>query len=323
MLSVKNFLVATVLTAGILFLSGSAVAYSGIQTVMGDEVTISGYATSGPYVYLFLTGPNLPENGVALHDITMRADQGGFTKVSVDGDDHWTYTWHTGSINGRLDEGTYTVWVVSDPNDRSNLATADFRTITVTLGKPFVTVDTPVQPGTMDLQSVPDGASVTVNGDYRGKTPLQISSLSPSTYAVTFSRSGFVDLTTQVAVQGGKNSEVIATLQPKTGTLAVNSSPPGARVLLDGTNAGLSPVVFANISAESHTVGLEKDGYTAVSRGVSISAGQVTSLEISLDPVTTATPAPTTARSAGLVPAMAGAFCIIILGVACNRHRKQ
>src|SRR5512136_1669028 len=138
--------VTSVLIAALLFL-GSAAANPGIQTVMGDEVTISGYATSGPYVYLFLTGPNLPENGVALHDISKRADQGGFTKVSVDGEDHWTYTWHTGSIGGRLDEGTYTIWVVSEPADRSNLDYADFRTISVTLGKPYVSVETPVQPG--------------------------------------------------------------------------------------------------------------------------------------------------------------------------------
>jgi hypothetical protein len=322
MVSFNKSLAIPVFIAGVLLLSSSVVAYSGIQTVMGDEVTISGYATSGPYVYLFLTGPNLPENGVALHDITKRADQGGFTKVSVDGDDRWTYTWHTGSINGRLDDGSYTVWVVSGPNDRSRLATADYRTITVTLGKPSIAVDTPVQPGTMDLQSVPDGASVTVNGEYRGKTPLVISGLSPSTYTVTFSRSGFVELSTQVTVQGGKNSEVIATLRPKTGTLVVNSTPPGARVLLDGVSAGLSPVVLENISADDHTVGLEKDGYIAATRKVSIIAGQANHVEVSLDPVTVTT-TPTTARAAGLVPALAGAFCIIVLGIACNSNRKH
>jgi len=310
----KPFLITSVLIAAVLFLNGSATAYSGIQTSMGDEVTISGYATSGPYVYLFLTGPNLPENGVALHDITKRADKGGFTKVSVDGDDRWTYTWHTGSINGRLDEGTYTVWVVSSANDRSNLATADFRTIAVTLGKPFVTVDTPVQPGTMDLQSVPDGASVTVNGDYCGKTPLMISSLAPSTYEVTFSRFGFIDLNTQVTVQAGKNSEVIATLQQKTGTLVVNSTPPGTRMLLDGTNAGTAPRMLGNISAGNHTVMLEKDGFVAVTRNVEIVAGQTYAVDIVLVPVTAAVPQ--TTRAAGLVPAMAGAFSVIILGVA-------
>lgn len=320
MVSGKKPLAIMVLTA-ILFLSGTAAAYSGIQAVMGEEVTISGYASSGPYVYLFLTGPNLPENGIALHDVTKRADEGYFTKVSVDGDDRWSYTWHTGSINGKLDEGTYTIWVVSGPNDRSRLAQADYRTIAVTIGKPTISVDTPVQPGTMDLQSVPGGASVTVDGNYRGTTPLVISGLSPGTYAVTFAKSGYVDLSTQVIVQAGGNSEAVATLQPKTGTLAVNSTPSGARVQLDGAFAGLSPVVLENISADSHTVGVEMDGYTAASRTVSIAVGQVNPVDVSLIPVPT-TVIPAATRAAGPVPAIVGALCLIILGAAGSRRNR-
>jgi hypothetical protein len=318
MVSLKKPLVITMLIAGILFLGGGAVASPGIQTVLGDDVTIAGYSAAGPYVYLFLTGPNLPVNGVALNDITKRADQGGFTLVSVDGDDHWTYTWHTGSVGGRLDEGTYTVWVVDGPNDRSRLAEADFQTIAVTLGEPFVSVGTPVQSGGMNLQSVPDGASLMVNGEYRGKTPLNISGLSPGNYAVTFSRFGFMDFSTQVPVEQGKIAEVTATLQPKTGTLTVNSTPPGARVLLDGVVAGISPVVLENISADNHTVMLEKEGYLTAAREVRITAAQVSAVEISLDPV----PVSTT-RAAGLVPATAGAFCVILLGVAYRCHQRQ
>jgi hypothetical protein len=320
MVSGKKSLAIMVLTA-ILFLSGTAAAYSGIQAVMGEEVTISGYASSGPYVYLFLTGPNLPENGIALHDVTKRADQGYFTKVSVDGDDRWSYTWHTGSINGKLDEGTYTIWVVSGPNDRSRLAQADYRTIAVTIGKPSITVDTPVQPGTMDLQSVPGGASVTVDGEYRGKTPLVLSGLSPGMYEVTFSRFDYREQSVPVSVERGKTSEVIATLQQKTGALAVNSSPSGARIQLDGAYAGLSPVVLENISADNHTVGVEMDGYTAASRTVSIAAGQVNPVDISLVPVP-APVIPATTRAAGLVPAIVGALCLIILGTAGSRRNR-
>jgi hypothetical protein len=318
MIQKKTYPAITVLIMSVLLLAGSAAAYSGIQTVMGDEVTISGAATSGPYVYLFLTGPNLPENGVALHDITKRADRGYFTKVSVDGD-RWSYTWHTGSINGKLDEGTYTLWVVSGPNDRSRLAQADYRTISVTLGKPFIAVDTPAQPGSMDLQSVPDGASVTVNGDYRGKTPLMVSGLSPSTYTVMFSRAGFLDMSAQVIVQGGRNSEVIANLQPETGSLAVNSTPPGARVLLDQTYAGLSPVVVENTTAGNHTVTLEKDGYVTAARQVSLTAGQNTPVDVVLVPVPTAVPPAT--QSAGLVPALAGA-AVAVLVLLAHSHRR-
>jgi len=321
MISDRTSLAISVLIAGILFLAGSAAASPGIQAAMGEDVTISGYSTAGPYVYLFLTGPNLPVNGVALNDITKRADQGGFTKVSVDGEDHWSYTWHTNSINGRLDDGIYMVWVVDGPNDRSRLSTADYRTISVMLGKPSISIDTTVQPGGMDLQSVPDGASLVINGEYRGKTPLKISGLSPGNYAVTFSRFGFMDMSIPVPVEQGKIAEVKATLQPKTGTLVVNSTPPGARVLLDGVNAGFSPVALTNLSADNHTVTLEKDGYVTTSLQVGITAGQVNPVEVSLDPVPvspTKTPA-----TAGLVPALAGAFCVILLGVACSHRRNR
>ena len=322
MTSHRTLLAISVLMAGILFLAGIPAAAQGIQASMGEDVKISGYSTAGPYVYLFLTGPNLPVNGVALNDITKRADQGGFTKVSVNGeDDQWSYTWHTNSINGRLDAGTYTVWVVDGPNDLSRLSTADYQTISVTLGKPSISVDTTVQPGGMDLQSVPDGASVVINGDYRGKTPLEINGLSPGNYAVTFSRFGFMDKSVSVPVEQGKIAEVKATLQPKTGTLVVNSTPPGARVLLDGVDAGYSPVTLANISADNHTVTLEKDGYVPAALQVGITAGQVNPVEVSLDPVP-ASPTKTPA-AAGLVPALAGALCVILLGVACSHRRNR
>jgi PEGA domain len=314
-------LVITVIVAGLLFLTGSAAASPGIRTALGDEVTIAGYSTAGPYVYLFLTGPNLPENGVALHDISKRADQGWFTKVSVDGDDHWTYTWHTGSMGGRLDEGTYTIWVVDGPNDRSRLAWADYQTISVTLTKPFVSVDMPVQPGAMDLQSVPEGATLLINGEYRGETPLRISDLSPGNYAVTFSRFGFIELSTSVPVEGGKITEVAVTLRPDTGTLMVNSTPTGARVLLDGVDSGLSPLVIPNLSAEDHTVTLEKDGYIPAAQKVSITAGQMNPVDVSLQPVPVVTS--TKARAAGLDLAMTGTFIIILFGAVYRGRRNR
>ena len=168
----------------------------------------------------------------------------------------------------------------------------------------------------MNLQSVPDGASLMVDGEYRGKTPLMISDLSPGTYMVNFSRFGFRELSTRVKVVPGKISEVTVTLEPETGTLTVNSTPSGARVLLDGTDAGFSPVVLANISAGNHTVRLEKDGYIPATRVVIITAGMVNPVEVPLDPV----PVSTT-KAAGLVPAMAGAFCVILVSIAfCNRR---
>ena len=133
----------------------SASAAPGIQASFGDIIPLSGYSYGSQTVYLFLTGPNLPANGVALDDISNRAEDGGFTRVSLDSNDHWSYKWGTGSIGGRLDDGTYTIWVVNGPNDRSHLSQADYSTISVTLGKPSISIDTPVQPGTMVFVQFP------------------------------------------------------------------------------------------------------------------------------------------------------------------------
>lgn len=301
---------------------------AGIRTTMGDEVPLSGSCTSSPFVYLFLTGPNLPENGVALNDISKRADRGYFTKVSVDGDDRWSYRWHTGSINGRLDEGTYTIWVVDAPNDRSRLASADFRTISVTLGKPSITVDTPSLPGTMDLKSDPDGAMVTVNGQNRGKTPLRLEGLLPGSYTVIFSLPGYRETSAQVTVQGGAVFEVTATLGPETGSLFVNSTPPGARVLLDGSVAGFTPAVLENVTAGNHTVTLEKDGFGTVTRQVSPSSGLRVPVDAVLEPLPAATatgatlPAPTRAAGAA-APAVAALLLAGIPGIAFSRRRAR
>jgi len=69
--------------------SQSAYLHLWIAAYIGDTILLSGYSYGISTVYLFLTGPNLHVNGDALNDITARADQGHFTEVNVDGNDHW------------------------------------------------------------------------------------------------------------------------------------------------------------------------------------------------------------------------------------------
>ena len=227
---------ALIIIVGCLVFITSISASVEITAYLGDTIPLSGYSYGSSTVYLFLTGPNLPVNGVALNDVTARADQGHFTKVSVDSNDHWEYSWGTKAI--RLDAGTYTIWVVDRPLDRSQLAKADYRTIPVSLGKPVLKVDTLAVPGALVLTTVPDGASVLIDNVYRGSTPLTLGALEPGTYGVTFSRYGYAKLSTAVRVESGKTTEVSGVLLPSTGLLDVTTSPPGAWILLDSNNHG-------------------------------------------------------------------------------------
>jgi hypothetical protein len=101
---------------------------------MGETVTLHGVSYVGDMVYLFLTGPGLPENGVTLTDTTQRADQGEFTAVRVNDDQEWTYVWKTSRISNEIDPGTYTVYVTNEPVDKAHLGgTSSYKTLSIFL----------------------------------------------------------------------------------------------------------------------------------------------------------------------------------------------
>ena len=293
----------------------TGVSAASIQSSVGDTIPLSGHSYSSQTVYLFLTGPNLPVNGVALNDITKHADQGYFTRVQVDGDDHWSYKWGTGNLRGRLDSGTYTIWVVNGPNDLSHLNQADYSTISVTLGKPSISVDQPAVPGTMELKSVPDGASVTMEEKYQGKTPLTLSGLNPGTYTVTFSEFGYQKFVTQIPVVAGRISYVTTTLVPDQGALAITSVPSGAGVQVDGASTGITPVIAGNLTSGNHTVAVSLDGYQPWQQTVTLLPGQILPVAINLSPISPQKTAATTTPKSGPAPAPLIAGFLAIVGI--------
>jgi hypothetical protein len=255
---------------------------------MGYTVTLQGYSTGSPTVYLFLTGPNLPVNGVALDNINARADEGHFTEVDVDSNDQWIYHWATNSVGGRLDAGAYTIWVVDSPTDRSHLDGASYRTISVGLDTPGITIapqPIPLAPGIMVLSSSPNETSVVVNNAYKGKTPLTLGGLTPGIYNVTFSRFGYYPFSTPVKVEPGSVSDVVASLEQQTGGLAINTSPAGARVMIDGVDAGITPFIITSLTAGNHTLNVSAAGYTSQELPVHVSVNQTRTINIELVPV--------------------------------------
>jgi hypothetical protein len=310
---------ALLIIIGCIVLTNCVSASGEITAYIGDTIILQGYSYGGPTLYLFLTGPNLPVNGVALNDITARADEGHFTEVSVDGNDHWEYTWVTNTIGGRLDAGTYTVWVVNGPNDRSLLAKTDYNTISIILGTPVIKVDSPVIPDALVLNTSPDGASVLIDDVFRGSTSLIIKKIEPGTYGVTFSRHGYTKLSMPVGVVSGKTTEVNGTLIPLTGSLDITTSPSGARILLDTINLGVTPVSLTEMTVGNHTLTVVKEGYVTAEHRVTVVEDRTTQLTISLVPATP--PLVDTLRAAEPAPAILITGIITILLVI--RHLRK
>jgi hypothetical protein len=321
MISFRLFF-STLAIACLLLVCGAA-ASTGLHASMGEVIPLSGYSYGSNTVYLFLTGPNLPSNGVALNDISRRADQGGFTTVDVDSNSHWEYDWST--ANAQLDSGTYTVWVSNGPNDRSRLSEADYSTISVTLGKPGITAGVgtgsdlttslSVQPGNLSINSNPAGSSVTVNNAYVGKTPLEIGGLAPGTYEIAITRFGYEKFNTTAPVKTGSITEISADLIQEQGSLNVTTDPSGAEILLDGQSRGISPITLDGIPSGSHTIGTNLSGFAPKNQTVVIEYGRTTPLSMSLDPVT---PQPTLPAAGGL-PATIFAGIVLVVLAAVSR----
>jgi hypothetical protein len=155
------------LLMAVLISSGMVMAVSAesdsIEAYMGETIPFHGVSYGSNTVYLFLTGPNLPANGVPLNDIMQHADQGAFTIIDVDSDQQWSYRWDTSRLHNRLDYGTYTVYVVADPVDRSQIAGHQFSTISVFLKNPG-----------LSGVSVSGGTSYTLNPEDRTSAPKSI-----------------------------------------------------------------------------------------------------------------------------------------------------
>lgn len=130
------FLLMIFLCSVLLIMPVSA-ADSEMEAYLGDTIPIHGVSYVSDRVYLFLTGPGLPANGVTLTDISQRADQGHFTIVVVESDQSWSLRWDTSRLSTSIDPGTYIVYVTTEPVDKANLGgSSTYQTLQVWLKDP-------------------------------------------------------------------------------------------------------------------------------------------------------------------------------------------
>ena len=162
-----------------------------------------------------------------------------------------------------------------------------WQTWTVTPAATAAPLTTVAPSGTADFKSVPDGASITIDGTLRGVTPLRVS-LAPGTYNVEIT-SGSTSRTLPITVEAGSVVSQYVELAGATvtmgGRLEIGSDPPGAHVALDSAPKGVTPLVLNNVTAGQHRVTVS-DGENTVSRNVTVTRGATVALVISTAPVT-------------------------------------
>lgn len=114
------------------------------------------------------------------------------------------------------------------------------------------------------LGSQPGGCKVAVDGnDLVPVTPLsEYLSLPPGPHSVTFRCAGHEPLTRDVELKPGQHSLVMRESIERGGTVNVVSTPPGAKVWLDGKEQGTSPLALDDVTFDApHQLLLRLDGH--------------------------------------------------------------
>jgi len=111
--------------------------------------------------------------------------------------------------------------------------------------------------GALAVESNPPGALVVVEGRERGVTPVKLS-LAPGAHSLEVTR-GDWRRTIPVTVQPGVHvSQHIHLPDPATaGVLRVTTEPGGARVTIDGSLRGVTPLTVSELAPGRHTVSVE------------------------------------------------------------------
>tara|TARA_R110002110_G_scaffold405241_1_gene624251 strand:+ start:86561 stop:88639 length:2079 start_codon:yes stop_codon:yes gene_type:complete len=129
-------------------------------------------------------------------------------------------------------------------------------------------------PGSVTFNSEPEGATVSVDGVELGQTPLSNVALEAGEYTVSLQRPRYLPLEHQLLVTGREISQQVQlALAPAWADVTLNTTPPGADILVDGEVLGTTPSSVEVLQGERQLI-LQKPGYASWMQELEVQAGK-------------------------------------------------
>lgn len=153
--------------------------------------------------------------------------------------------------------------------------------------------------GSLDVSSTPPGATVTINGEVAGTTPVTRSGLAAGMYAIRIELKGYapVEEMRELLADMSAPVQVQVTLKPEqsaetTGALRVTSNPPGAKITLNGKPAGVTPTVLGKLRPGKHVLELSLSGHINWVGQPSVKAGKTVDVSATMQAIRISQPEP-------------------------------
>ena len=135
--------------------------------------------------------------------------------------------------------------------------------------------------GILSLSSAPPGATVSIDGEYRGQTPLEVSLAPERRYEVSLSKLGYETHTFELDVASGSNRAESIDLAERLGEVEIIARPAGAELFVNGELVGTANQTV-RLQAVPQQIEIRKQGFITHSETVTPKPGVSQALEITL-----------------------------------------
>ena len=133
----------------------------------------------------------------------------------------------------------------------------------------------------VSMVSVPGGASVTIDGEYQGQTPLEVALRPNGRYQVAFTKAGYRPNNRQLEVVAGDDTRLSVQLQPILGTVLITDAPAGSDAYINGARKGPADEPL-ELPAHPQRIEVRKEGYQTQSITVTPNPNAVQRLTLNM-----------------------------------------
>ena len=114
--------------------------------------------------------------------------------------------------------------------------------------------------GLVFIRTTPTAASVTIGGEFKGLTPLEVALPPGKNHELTFFKSGYYATRSSIRTEPNEEREVNISLNPQTAQVSVIAQPVDAELYINGEFKGLANQTL-ELMAASQQIEIRKDGF--------------------------------------------------------------
>lgn len=131
------------------------------------------------------------------------------------------------------------------------------------------------------VNTIPRGANVTVNGRYRGQSPITLSLTPDVDYEIGLSKAGYGVTKRNLRMESNASESITVDLSARLGTVTVVVKPEDATVYVDGRPRGRGKTTV-RLSSAPHAIEVRRPGYSSWKRTITPRPGYPQTLTASL-----------------------------------------